>query len=424
MSKKIALISYHTDPFSSLGGDTSGGMNVYISEVTKSFSKLGYKIDIFTRSQNTRLERKQSLDKNSRIIRILAGPQNEVRKNKLTNYLNLFTKQIFLFSKEENNNYNLAISHYWLSGVIGKKLCEKWKIPLIIRFHTLGQQKKNVLHSYTLSENNNRIRTEQKLCEFCDAIIVSSKNEKKTIIEDYAIRSKKIHIIPCGVNPYSFKEKKGAKTTLGLKNDTIYFLSVGRIDPVKGLDLYIHSLGFLKLINPKLKFHALHIGGILKKNDKRNNLKSLNGKDFQSTSQKKEVERILSLSKKLNVYDNFSFIGARTHYELSYWYSAVELLSIPSRYETFCLVALEAASCGLPSVAYKVGGISESIKQNHTGILVPEGSTSEYALTLNNLSINKSFSKKLGEYAKNRAQIFSWENIAKAEIRVWKKILV
>ena len=120
MSKNIAIISYHTDPFSSLGGDTSGGMNVYVRELTKSFSKLGFKIDIFTRSHNPRLEKKQFPSKNSRIIRILAGPQNDVKKNKLIDYLNLFTKQIFLFSKEEKNSYDLVISHYWLSGVIGK----------------------------------------------------------------------------------------------------------------------------------------------------------------------------------------------------------------------------------------------------------------------------------------------------------------
>tara|TARA_B100000029_G_scaffold124520_2_gene117995 strand:+ start:17081 stop:18355 length:1275 start_codon:yes stop_codon:yes gene_type:complete len=424
MSKNIAIISYHTDPFSSLGGDTSGGMNVYVRELTKSFSKLGFKIDIFTRSHNPRLEKKQFPSKNSRIIRILAGPQNDVKKNKLIDYLNLFTKQIFLFSKEEKNSYDLVISHYWLSGVIGKKLCEKWRIPLILRFHTLGKQKEDVLHSYAFSENKNRIETEKKLSKFCDAIIVSSNNEKKTIIEDFAISPRKIHIIPCGVNPYFFQQKKTARKKLGLKNDIKYFLSVGRIDPVKGLDLYMHSLKFLKLINPELKFHALHIGGIVKKNNKKNNFKGLNGKDFQSTSQTKEVERILSLSKKLNVYDNFSFIGSRTHYELSYWYSAVELLAIPSRYETFCLVALEAASCGLPAVAYKVGGIAESIKQNFTGILVPEGSTSEYALTLNNLLINKKFSEKLGENAKDRAQIFSWENTAKAEIKIWRTLKV
>ena len=185
----------------------------------------------------------------------------------------------------------------------------------------------------------------------------------------------------------------------------------------------MHSLSFLKLINPELKFHAIHIGGILKKNDKHNNLKSLYPKDFKSTSQKKEVERILNLSKKLNVYNNFSFIGARSYEKLSYWYSAVDLLAIPSRYETFCLVALEAASCGLPSIAYNVGGISESIKENHTGILVQAGNTSEYALVLNNLTSNKIFSEKLGENGKDYAGIFSWENIAKAEIKICKTLI-
>ena len=423
MLKRIALISYHTDPFILLGGDTSGGMNVYVRELTKTISKLGYEIDVFTRFYNPLIKKNELLDKNSRIIRILAGPQKEVRKSKLFDYASLFAKQLFSFSKEEKTSYDLIISHYWLSGIIGKKLSEKWIIPLIIRFHTLGKQKKNVLYNYEFSENTNRIKTEKKLCEFCDAIIVSSENEKKTIKDEYAIKSKKIHIIPCGVNPFFFSPKRNAKKILGLKNNIKYFLSVGRIDPVKGLDLYMHSLSFLKLINPELKFHALHIGGILKKNDKYNNLKNLYPKDFKSTSQKKEVERILNLSKKLNVYNNFSFIGARSHKKLSYWYSAVDLLAIPSRYETFCLVALEAASCGLPSIAYNVGGISESIKENHTGILVQAGNTSEYALVLNNLSSDKILSEKLGENGKNYAGIFSWENIAKAEIKICKTLI-
>ena len=153
MLKRIALISYHTDPFSLLGGDTSGGMNVYVRELTKTISKLGYEIDVFTRFYNPLIKKNELLDKNSRIIRILAGPQKEVRKSKLFDYASLFAKQLFSFSKEEKTSYDLIISHYWLSGIIGKELSEKWKIPLIIRFHTLGKQKKNVLYNYEFSEN-------------------------------------------------------------------------------------------------------------------------------------------------------------------------------------------------------------------------------------------------------------------------------
>ncbi len=134
MLKRIALISYHTDPFSLLGGDTSGGMNVYVRELTKTISKLGYEIDVFTRFYNPLIKKNELLDKNSRIIRILAGPQKEVRKSKLFDYASLFAKQLFSFSKEEKTSYDLIISHYWLSGIIGKELSEKWKIPLIIRF--------------------------------------------------------------------------------------------------------------------------------------------------------------------------------------------------------------------------------------------------------------------------------------------------
>ena len=424
MFKKIALISYHTDPFSSLGGDTSGGMNVYVRELTKSLSKLGYEIDIFTRSDNSSLQKINFWSENSRIIRILAGPQNEIEKNKLSKYLSLFTKKIILFSKEKKHSYDLVISHYWLSGVIGKKLCENWETPLIIRFHTLGKQKKDVLNNYAFSENKNRIKTEENLCNFSNAIIVSSKNEKKTISKEYSINSNKIHIIPCGVNLYFFKPKKNSKKILGLQKNTKYFLSVGRIDPVKGLDLLIHSLSFLKLINPKFQFHAFHIGGVVKRKNKKCTLKGLNPKDFESTSQKEEVKRILNLSKKLNVHNNFSFIGSIPHNELSYWYSAVDLMAIPSRYETFCLVALEAASCGLPSIAYKVGGMSESIKENYTGILIPEGNTSDFALALNRLAIDTNLSEKLGAFGRKRAQIYNWEKTAKSEIKVWETLIL
>ncbi|MED5578827.1 MAG: glycosyltransferase [Nitrospinota bacterium] len=424
MSKKIALISYHTDPFSSLGGDTSGGMNVYVRELTKSFSKLGHKIDVFTRSDKIRSEKNKPLDGNSRIIRILAGPEKKIDKNKLSNYTTKFTEQIFSFTNKEKHKYDLVISHYWLSGIIGKKLSERWKIPLIIRFHTLGQQKKDILNNFSFYENKNRIKTEKKLCEFSHAIVVSSKNEKRAIIKEYLIDTNKIHIIPCGVNLDFFKPKKNTKINLGLQKNTKYFLTVGRIDPVKGLDLFIHSLSFLKRLNPQLKFHALHIGGEVKKKNKACNLKSLDSGDFQSTSQKKEVKRILNLSKKFHLSDHFSFIGSKSHEELSLWYSAVDILAIPSRYETFCLVALEAASCGLPTIGYKVGGMSESIEENFTGILVPERRTSEFALALNNLVADIKFSKKLGKFGRKRAQTFSWEKTAKSEIKVWEALTV
>ena len=407
---RIAMISVHSCPLAALGGKETGGMNVYIRELSRELAKKGLQIDIFTRSQNPAIPQIVNFHKGVRIIHLKAGPESPYDKNQVWFHLPEFLNSMQRFSREEKISYNLIHSHYWLSGWVGVKLSTRWKIPLLHMFHTLGYFKNKVIKPLGKREPALRLQTEQQLVEYADHITVPSHREKVQMIWTCGAPSEKISVIPCGVDPDLFAplDPSQSKTHLALSCKR-FILFVGRIDPVKGIDTLLKSMTIVRnKLSHSQDSNLLIIGGDI---------------DYSSYSKDSEMHKLKLLTTELGLENMVTFLGPQRQDQLPYFYSAAEACVLPSRYESFGMVALEAMACGTPVIASKVGGLTSFIQDELTGFLVPEENEEALAEKILVLLDNSTLKGKLGFQARIRAVELSWQNIANKMISLYQSLL-
>lgn len=407
---RIAMISVHSCPLAALGGKETGGMNVYIRELSRELAKEGLQIDIFTRSQNSSIPQIVNFHKNVRIIHLKAGPENPYDKNQVWFHLPEFLDGLEQFTREDKTSYNLIHSHYWLSGWVGVKLSTRWNIPLLHMFHTLGYFKNKAINPLGKNEPSSRLRAEKQLVKYSDHIVVSSHREKVQMIWTFGAHSEKISVIPCGVDPHLFRPFNPfkSKVYLGLPRKK-FILFVGRIDPVKGIDTLLKAMVIVKnKLNHSQDVNLLIIGGDV---------------DHSAYSKDSEMHKLKQLTAKLGLKNLVTFLGAQRQDQLPYFYSAAEVCVLPSRYESFGMVALEAMACGTPMIASKVGGLTSFIQDETTGFLVPEDDEKLLAEKILTLLNNPSLKESLGTQARSRVKEFSWQNIAQQMILLYQSLL-
>ncbi len=429
---RAALLSMHTDPAGPLGGDVTGGMNVYIREIASALPSLGVRADVFTRAADNESPEITELSPGARLIRIPAGPRKPLDKNDQIPFTGEFASGIRQFAGEESaeergEGYGLISSHYWLSALAGQELASAWGAPLVHRFHTIAARKNNSLPGGGGKESGGRVTAEEGIARRADAIVASSEGEADDLSGMLGAERGKIHVIPCGVDSERFSPlpRDETRKTLGLGGELV-ILSVGRIEPIKGLDRLVRALAAIREMRPDLSVTVIHAGGETGGNPQAGSGRTASGLvpgDFNSPVQREEVARILRLAGEANLAGNFRFHGAMSQEELRVYYSAADVLAIPSRYETFGLVALEAAACGLPAVAFDVGGLSGAIEAGGSGHLVPEGDIIAFAGAVLDIITSPGTKARLGARARERARGFSWRSAAEREIDVWKKLL-
>jgi len=422
---RAALLSMHTDPLAPLGGDVTGGMNVYVREIARALPALGVEADVFTRAQDAASPAVEAIAPGARLVRLPAGPRRPLHKNLLLPHARAFAAAAAAFAGKEGGEYGLLSCHYWLSGAAGEYLAREWRVPLALRFHTLARQKNARLAAGEEKETPARARAEARLARRADLILVSSGDEARFLQARLGAPEERIRIVPCGVDTALFSPvpRARARARLGLPDGTRIILSVGRVEPVKGLDRLPEALALLRRERPDLPLLALHVGGELKPGRKGRGAAGLRPEDFASSRQRAEAGRVLARARALGVEGSLRFLGARPQAELPLFYSAADALAVPSRLESFGLAALEAAACGLPAAAFRAGGIPQAIAHRRTGLLVPEGDAGAFARALLRLLEDEALREGMGREARRRARGFGWEEIARREARAWSGLL-
>lgn len=408
----IAMISYHTCPLATLGGKDTGGMNVYVDQLTRHLGQKGIHVDVFTRSQDEHVPYiLHDLGYGNRVVHIPAGPEIYLPKRELSRYIPDFASGILDFSKEKKLHYDLIHSHYWMSGIAGIQLKKDWQVPLINMFHTLVQMKNRVARNENEIEGQYRLEGEMNVIQNADAIIAATQAEKSQLEFLYQTNSKKIHIIPPGVNTSRFYPiaKDEAKSVINIPVDQQMILFVGRIEPLKGLDVLLKALAILKdsgLLSCCPHYLAV-IGG---------------DTDISEPEMNVEMAHLQDLRKELCLEDLVVFLGKRSQDTLPYYYSAAEVVVMPSHYESFGMVALEAMACGTPVIASQVGGLAYLIQDNVTGFVVPDGEPEGLANKISMLLQDKNLREKFGRQGAEYAKDYSWENIADKVIDLYENI--
>jgi len=229
---RICMLSVHTCPLATLGGKETGGMNVYVRELSRELGRRGHQVDVLTRRQDPqRRHVSDRLGLNCRVIHLPAGPEAPLDKVLIYDHLPEFIEGVEAFAREDGIAYDLIHSHYWLSGVVAGALRERWQVPFVQMFHTLGHMKNSVAQRPEEYESERRIRAETDLMAQADAIVAATPLDKAQMCWLYGADPRKLHIIPCGVDLDQFHPmpRAEAKAYLGLSHRQRMILFVGRI---------------------------------------------------------------------------------------------------------------------------------------------------------------------------------------------------
>jgi D-inositol-3-phosphate glycosyltransferase len=407
------MLSYHTCPLATLGGKDTGGMNVYVRDLTRQLGTLGVHVDVFTRSQDEHVPHVlHHLGYGNRVVHVPAGPEVPIPKQELSAYLPEFVSGIKEFSRTKGTRYDVIHSHYWLSGLAAMELRESWNIPVINMFHTLGLMKNRVAQPHEELEGEYRIQGELKVMASVNRIIAATPAEMAQLQWLYNIDTQKVTVIPPGVDTSRFYPIPAdeAKEYIGIPPEDRMVLYVGRIEPLKGLDVLIEAMGnYCQHSNTdQAHLHLTVIGG---------------DPDASSEKMSAEMTRLKELRELYGLEQMVTFRGKQDQDTLPYYYSAAEVVVVPSHYESFGMVALESMACGTPVVASQVGGLAYLVKDGVTGYTVPVGDPQELCIHLRDLIEDRQLRKQMGEQAARFAQQYAWEVIATRIIDQYKELI-
>lgn len=408
------MLSMHTSPVARLGGKETGGMNVYVRELTRTLALRGIQVDIFTRASDEKVPFIDTTSlgvKNARVINIPAGPRAPVSKHNLVDYVTPFAQGIHDFAVDENITYDILHAHYWLSGVTAQ--CLQYmgsRAPIVQMFHTLGAMKNRVARTASESETDTRMLAECDLMRSVARVVASTPRDREQMLELCDAPADKIVIIPPGVDTNMFHPIPNARARewIGSYDDkTVLF--VGRIDPVKGLDTWFRAMKLVVDRDPTLRQRmcVCLIGGDL-------------DDDMDPDS---ELARLQTLKEELGIGDIVTFLGGRAQASLPFYYSAADAVVMPSRYESFGLAALEAMACGTPVVASDVGGLSYLIRDGETGFLVPEGNAEMFADKISLLLHDPKLRVAMGKNGIEEALEYSWWNIGERMLELYADVM-
>ncbi len=395
MNLHVAMLSVHTCPLAALGGKETGGMNVYVREVSRELGRMGVSVDVFTRSQDPSIPRVVRLGERARVIHLAAGVEAPMARERVYDHLDEFVEGIEAWRIAEAIDYDLIHAHYWLSGVAALTLKTRWSVPVLQMFHTLGRLKNRVARSAAELEPAVRLEEETRIVSAADRIVAANVVERAELLRDYAAHASRIATIPCGVDTDLFTpgDRAEARRRLDLDGHPL-LLWVGRIAPIKGLDTLLDAVARLSESGQDMRL--LVVGG---DTDERTS--------GHETSLRQRIER-------LGLGDSVRFLGPQPQGVLPLYYAASDVTVLPSYYESFGMVALEAMACGSPVIASRVGGLVTTVRDGVTGFLVPDGDVEALAERIETLVADPELRWRLGREGVRWAAQHRWPCVAEA----------
>ena len=391
---RLALISFHGCPVARLGEKDTGGMNVYVLNLANELGNLGHHVDVFTRYHDVQDPKIVELSLNVRVVHLDGGPISE-RKEDLGIHTTDFAANLHEFISEEAIEYDLVHSHYWLSGKIAAVISRTCNVPHVATFHTLAKTKLRARAGE--KETSHRANIELEIMQSSHSLLVLTEKEKEDIRELYDIPARNIEVIPAGVdtNRFNVEDKITSRNHIGIA-DRETLLYVGRIEPIKGLDILFDAL---KTLSHSRDLQLVVVGG--------------------SLSGDKELKALMEKAETLGISDLIDFRGSVEQSDLKYYYSAADIFVLPSHYESFGLVALEAMACGTPVVASRVGGIPSFLDDGNVGYLIPWRCPEPFADKIEILLENHDLRKYMGKSAALKADQMNWSGIARQVVGLY-----
>jgi D-inositol-3-phosphate glycosyltransferase len=382
--RNLAVLSLHTSPLVQPGIGDSGGMNVYVRELVGAMAQAGVNSTVYVRRWRHDLPAVVEVEPGFRVVHVEAGPF-DLTKEQLPGVVDEFAEGVG-WHLRRSGGADAIHANYWLSGVAGHRLKHELSLPLVSTFHTLARVKAETGDP----EPARRVRAETEVVSCSDALLASCEAEAVQLVELYGARHERVEIVPPGVDHAFFSpgDRRGARHALGLGDHPV-LLFVGRIQPLKGLTIAIRCLA---LVDPRAVLVV--VGGP-------------SGVDGDA-----ELHRVRALADELGVADRVRFVPPQPHHLLSTYYRSADVCLVPSRSESFGLVALEAAACGTPVVAANVGGLTTLVQHGRTGFLVEERQPEAFAAFVREILADPVLAERFSVAAARMARHYTWSTTA------------
>lgn len=382
--RSVAILSLHTSPLAQPGAGDSGGMNVYVRELGASLAQAGVDVRVYVRRWSDELPDRVTVEPGLEVVHVDAGPAR-LAKEQLPSVVDEFADGVA--ADLAVRGADVLHANYWLSAVAAHRLKHELDVPLVATFHTLARVKADGGDA----EPGGREAAEERVIGCCDAICASGPVEAAQLVELYGAPAERIEVVPPGVDHAFFSpgDRTGARRALGL-DDRPTVLFVGRIQPLKGLAVAVEALAESRVPGARLCV----VGGP-------------SGPDGPA-----ELERVRASVRSAGLEDRVDLVEPQPHHLLSTYYRAADVVVVPSRSESFGLVALEAAACGVPVVAAAVGGLSTLVVHGVTGYLVETRDPADYAARIDELLGDPGRRELLGRNAAQGAVRYAWSTTA------------
>jgi D-inositol-3-phosphate glycosyltransferase len=368
--RRLAVLSLHTSPLAQPGTGDGGGMNVYVRELSSALARAGAVCDVFTRAWDDALPAMVNIEPGLRVHHVSAGPPRPMPKEALPGVIDEFAEAVLKrmqtsegFGTDEDLPFDAVHANYWLSGVAGHTIKHQLNLPLVSTFHTLD-----------------RVKAEASPEE-----VEADSPHQRAEAEATTIRPQ-------------------ARRALGLPPEGPLLLFVGRIQPLKGASVAIRTLAALGPDHGDARLVV--VGGP-------------SGPHGEA-----EVEGLVELTHELGVGRQVDFVPPRPHELLSTYYRAADVCLVPSRSESFGLVALEAAACGTPVVASDVGGLRSLVDHGRTGYLVDDPTADAFAAWVRQILAEPVLGERLGIGAVLRARRYTWARAAHLLREIYAELTV
>ena len=394
--RRLAVLSLHSSPLLQPGSGDAGGMNVYVRELVASLAQAGVQSTVYVRRWRDDLPPVVNVEPGFRVVHVPAGPSS-LTKEQLLSTVDEFTDFV-IDDLRSDGDVDALHANYWLSGIAAHRIKHTLDLPLVSVFHTLARVKADTGDD----EPQRRIDAEAEVIRCSDVIIANSRAEADQLEHYYHAEPSRVEVVPPGVDHAFFSpgNKVGARKALGLGNEPV-LLFVGRIQPLKGAAVAVEAVARSRHRDAKL----LVVGGA------------------SGTEGSDEVRRVHALVDELRLQDRVVFVPPQPHHVLSTYYRAADAVLVPSRSESFGLVALEAAACGTPVVAAAVGGLLTLVDEGRNGYLIDSREPQHYTDAIDRILGDHALSQALSAGAVRSAASYTWATTAARLRRIYADVV-
>ncbi|MCV2490389.1 D-inositol-3-phosphate glycosyltransferase [Geodermatophilus sp. YIM 151500] len=402
LPRRVATLSVHTSPLDQPGAGDAGGMNVYIVEVSRRLAARGIAVDVFTRATSSDLPPVVEMVPGVTVRHVSAGPFEDLGKEELPAQLCAFTAAVLREeAQHEPGHYDVVHSHYWLSGQVGWLARDRWSVPLIHTAHTLAKVKNAALAEGDRPEPRARVIGEQQVVAEADRLVANTEEEARQLRVHYGADPERTLVVPPGVDLDRFApgDRAAARRAVGVADDAVVLLFVGRIQPLKAPDVLLDAAARMLDDDPGLRDRLrVHVIG------------APSGTGLAAPRQLEDRAAALGIA------DVVRFLPPQPPDRLTDHYRAADVTVVPSHSESFGLVALEAQACRTPVVAAAVGGLRTAVRDGVSGVLVDGHDPAGYAAALRSVLGRREL---LAAGARRHAARFSWDRTVDALVEAY-----